>query len=178
MAEGLERLPPHSREAEASLLGSVLRDNGVLGDVLQIVRADNFYSDAHQKIFQAVITLYEKGHPIDAVTLAETLKEAGQIDDIGGYGYLGELWEAAATAANAEYYARIIRDKALVRHLIHSGTEILRDAYEQTMPADELLEGAERKILDIAQMGVMGQTYTLKDALGEAYDRIDLRVAG
>jgi replicative DNA helicase len=153
----------------------MLRDNGVIGDVLQIVRADNFYADAHQKIFNATTALYDRGHPVDLVMLAEHLKEQKHIEDVGGYAYLGELWEAAPTAANAEYYARIVRDKAIVRHLIHASTEVLRDAYDQALPADELLEAAERKILDIAQMGITGQTYTLQQALSEAYDRIDAR---
>src|SRR5438105_12808527 len=172
---GVERLPPHSREAERCVLGSMLRDNGVIGDVLQIVRKDNFYADAHQKIYQAVVSLYDRGHPVDLVMLAELLKEQKQIEDVGGYAYLAELWDAAPTAANAEYYARIVRDKAVVRHLIHAGTEILRDAYDQAMPADELLEAAERKVLDIAEMGITGQTFTLAQALTEAYDRIDTR---
>ncbi|MFN4261719.1 MAG: replicative DNA helicase [Gemmataceae bacterium] len=172
---GPERLPPQSRDAERCVLGSILRENSVIGDVLQIIRPDNFYSDAHQKIFQGMITLYDRGHPVDLVMLAELLKEQKHIDDIGGYAYLGELWDAAPTAANAEYYARIVRDKAIVRHLIHASTEILRDSYDQAQPADQLLEGAERKILDIAQLGVTGQTVTLQEALQEAYDRIDTR---
>src|SRR5436305_11638385 len=153
----------------------MLRDNGVIGDVLQILRVENFYADAHQKIFQAISAIYDRGHPIDLVILSDYLKEQKQIDDVGSYGYLAELWDAAPTAANAEYYARIVRDKAIVRNLIHASTEILRDAYDQSQPADELLEGAERKILDIAQMGVTGQNYTLTQALAEAYDRIDTR---
>src|SRR5689334_18450094 len=110
-SQNLERLPPHNRDAERSVLGSMLRDNGVIGDVLQIVREDNFYADAHQKIFQAITTLYDKGQPVDLVLLADYLKDQKQIDDIGGYAYLAELWDAAPTAANAEYYARIVRDK-------------------------------------------------------------------
>jgi replicative DNA helicase len=153
----------------------MLRENAVIGDVVQIVRQDNFYADAHQKIFSAIISLYEDGKPVDMVMVAEVLKDRKYIDDIGGYAYLGELWDAAPTAANAEYYSRIVRDKAIVRHLIHAGTEILRDAYDQGLPADELLEGAERKILDIAQLGIIGQAYTLQQALREAYDRIDVR---
>lgn len=173
---GADRLPPQNREAERSVLGSMLRDNGVIGDVIQIVRVESFYSDAHQKIFDAMtVGLYDKGHPVDLITLANLLQERKHIEDIGGYAYLAELWDAAPTAANAEHYAKIVRDKALVRHLIHAGTEILRDAYDQVQPADELLEGAERKILDIAQMGVTGQTYTLEEALRQAYDRIDSR---
>src|SRR5215468_7126926 len=175
---GTERLPPQSREAERCVLGSMLRDNGVIGDVLQIIRADNFYLDAHQKIFNAITSLYDKGHPVDMVILADLLKEQKHIEDIGGYPYLGELWDAAPTAANAEYYARIVRDKAIVRNLIHAGTEILRDAYDQAQPADELLEAAETKIFEIASLGVTGQTYTLEQALAEAYDRIDKRSTG
>ena len=172
---GPDRLPPQSKEAEQCVLGSMLRDNVVIGDVLQILRPDNFYLDAHQKICQAVTALYDQGHPVDLVVLAEELKTRKQIEDIGGYAYLGQLWDAAPTAANAEYYARIVRDKAIIRHLIHSSNEILRDAYDQAMPADELLESAERKILDIAEMGITGQTFTLAQALTEAYDRIDTR---
>jgi replicative DNA helicase len=173
--EGAERLPPQSREAERCVLGSMLRDNPVIGDVLQIVRADDFYADAHQKIFQAICSLYDRGHPVDLVVLAELLKEQQLIEDVGGYGYLGELWDAAPTAANAEYYARIVRDKSVVRNLIHAGTEILRDAYDQAQPADELLGDAERKILEIAEKGIAGQTYTLQQAIDQAYDRIDRR---
>src|SRR5437879_12811409 len=172
---GTDRLPPQSRDAERSVLGSMLRDNPVIGDVVQILRVENFYSDAHQKIFNAITSLYDQGKPVDLVILADLLKEQKLIDDVGGYPYLGELWDAAPTAANAEYYARIVRDKSIVRSLIHAGNEILRDAYDQAQPADEMLEGAERKIFDIAQLGLTGQTYTLQQAIAEAYDRIDTR---
>ncbi len=175
---GVERLPPQSREAERSVLGSMLRLNDVIGEVIQIVRAENFYSDAHQKVYEAIITLYDRGNPVDLITLAEELRKRGHIEDIGGYGYLGELYEAAPTAANAEYHAHIVRERALVRNLIQASTEILRDAYDQVQPADEMLASAERAILDIAQRGMTGQTYTLEDALSEAYARIDERHQG
>ena len=171
-----ERLPPQDREAERSVLGSMLRDNIVIGDVVQILRAEHFYVFAHQKIFEAITTLaVDRGHPADLVTLADFLKEQGLIEDTGGYAYLMELWDAAPSAANAEFYARIVRDKAVIRSLIHACTQIERDSHDQVMPADELLDNAERKILDIAQMGITGQTIRLQDALKEAYDRIDSR---
>src|SRR5438132_4895094 len=174
--EGADRLPPQSREAERSVLGSLLRDNAVIGDVVQIINDEGFfYLDAHQKIFLAIRSIYDRGHPVDLVVLAEILKEQKQIEDIGGYAYLADLWDAAPTAANAEYYARIVRDKALVRHLIHASNEIYRDCFDQAMPADELLESAERKVLDIAEMGITGQTTTLEQAVNEAYDRLDAR---
>jgi replicative DNA helicase len=174
--EGAVRLPPQNLDAERSVLGSILRDNAALDDVVQIVRTPNFYTDAHQKIFDACVKLRDRGDAIDLVTLAEHLKEQKQLEDVGKHAYLAELWDAAPTAANAVYYARIVRDKALVRNLIHASTEILRDAYDQAAPATEMLEGAERKIFDIAQMGVTGQYISLKDALDEAYRRIDVRV--
>ena len=175
-AEQEERLPPQNREAERSVLGSMLRENTVIGDVVQILRSEHFYVFAHQKIYEAITTLYvDRGHPADLVTLADHLKEQQLVEDTGGYAYLMELWDAAPSAANAEYYARIVRDKALVRNLIHACTEIQKDSQDQVMPADELLDNAERKILDIAQMGITGQTTTLQNALKEAYDRIDSR---
>jgi replicative DNA helicase len=175
----LQRLPPQSPEAERAVLGSLLRDNQVIPDVLQIVRAEDFYADAHQKIYDAIISLFDQGgHPVDLVTLAESLKQRGHLEDAGGYAYLAELWDAAPTAANAEYYARIVRDRSLVRGLIHAGTEILRDSYDGTMPANELVESAERKILDVAEKGVTGQTCTLDEAIQETYERLDKRYTG
>jgi replicative DNA helicase len=173
-----ERLPPQSREAERGVLGSMLRDNHVINDIVQIIRQDSFYFDAHQKIYQAMVDLYDAHQPVDLVILAEKLKQLGHIEDVGGYGYLGELWDAAPTAANGEYYARIVREKGIVRALIHTSTEILRDAYDQVQPADELLAKAEREVLEIAEQGVTGTTSTLQQAINEAYARLDARKQG
>jgi replicative DNA helicase len=174
------RLLPQSLEAERSVLGSMLRDNLVISDVQQIIsRKEDFYADAHQKLWDAIIALNDKGgQPVDVVLLAEELQQRKQIEDIGGYPYLAQLWDAAPTAANAEYYAHIVRDRAVVRNLIHASTEILRDAYDQTMPANDLLQTAERKILEVYERGVTGQTHTLGDVIGEAYDRLDRRASG
>src|SRR4051812_44819897 len=126
-ANGTERLPPQSREAERSVLGSLLRANHMIDEVTPLIRADNFYADAHQRLFQAIVSLHERTIPIDLLTLAEELRRRGDLEDVGGYGYLGELYDAAPTAANAVYYAQIVRDRAQVRNLIHASTEILRD---------------------------------------------------
>lgn len=170
-----DRLPPQSREAERGVLGSVLRDNQVLSDLLQIIRPDNFYFDAHQKLFAVILELYNNGKPVDLVILHEALKARKLLEDIGGASYLAELWDAAPTAANAEYYARIVREKALVRNLIHTSTELLRDAYDGVTGADELLGQAERRILEIAEKGTTGETFTLERTLTETFDRIDER---
>ena len=146
-----ERATPHSRDAERCLLGGMLRDNVVIPDVINLIRTENFYTDAHQKIWLGITALFDKANPVDLVTLAEWLREQKYVEDIGGYPYLAELWESAPTAANVEYYAKIVREKAIVRNLIHAGNEILRDAYDQSQPADELLGDAERKILEVAE---------------------------
>src|SRR5262249_43409257 len=112
------------------------------------------------------------------VTLGEALIQLKQVEDIGGFAYLAELWDSTPTAANAEYYARIVRERAMLRHLIHASTEILRDAYDQAQPAEELLGGAERKILEIAERGTTDQTCTLQQAINDAYARIDSRHQG
>ncbi len=173
--EGNGRLPPQSRDAERCVLGSMLRDNAVIGDVGNIIHRDYFYVDAHQKIYEAIAYIYDQGLPVDIVVVAEHLESQKLSADIGGLPYLGELWEGVPTAANAEYYARIVRDKAIVRNLIHTGNEILRDAYDNVSGAEDMLETAERKILDIAQSGVIGQAVELREAMQEAYDRIDAR---
>src|SRR5438094_2681727 len=108
--EGADRLPPQNRDAERSVLGSILRDNAVLDDVVQIVRTPNFYTDAHQKIFEACVKLRDRGDAIDLVTLHEYLKEQKHSEDVGGMAYLSDLWDAVPTAANAVYHARIVRD--------------------------------------------------------------------
>lgn len=171
-----DRLPPHSREAEEGVIGGLLRDPDVLSSVLQIIRADNFYFDAHQKVFQAVVDLYNDNQPIDLVLVHERLRKNKQLDDVGGPKFLADLWERVPTGANAEYHAKIVRDNAMIRSLIHAGNEVLRDAYDRSQSADELVAAAERKVMDIARAGMIGETKTLGEVVREAFDRIDARV--
>jgi replicative DNA helicase len=174
-----DRLPPQNREAEQSVLGSMLRDNdAAINDVVTFLRPEHFYADAHRKIFDAIVHLYTTTQKVDTVLLADELKRRGQIEDVGGYGYVGELWDAAPTAANAVHYARIVREKAVLRSLIHTSTEILRDAYDQTQQAEDLLQAAESRIFELSQVGVTGEAVTLEHALKEAYDQIDARTDG
>ncbi len=170
-----DRLPPQNREAERGVLGGILRDPDTLPTVQQIIVADNFYFDAHQKIYQAICELSNEGQPLDLVLLHDKLRKNKQLEDVGGVMYLTELWEAVPTGANAEYHAKLVRDTAMVRGLIHAGNEILRDAYDRTQSADELVAQAERKIMDIAKSSMVGETKTLYEVVGEAFNRIDSR---
>jgi replicative DNA helicase len=171
----VDRLPPHNAEAERGVIGGVLRDNVALHTVQLIVRPENFYFDAHQKIFQAIRELSEEGQPIDLVLLHDRLRKNKQLEDVGGAAYLAELWESVPTGANAEYHAKLVRDAAMIRNLIHTGNEILRDAYDRTESADEMVAQAERKILEIARAGLIGDTKTLNEVVKEAFHRIDAR---
>lgn len=174
---GAERLPPHSREAERSVLGSMLRDNKTIPDVIQVLaRGEDFYLFANQKIFEALTTLYiDGGKPADPVTVANWLNEQNLIEDIGGYAYLAELWDAAPSAGNAIHYAEIVRQKAIFRSLIHACNEIQQEAFDQNSGADEVLGGAERRVLEIAEKGITSNTQTLHVAINEAFDRLDAR---
>jgi replicative DNA helicase len=176
-ANGMQtRLPPHNLEAEQSVLGSIIRDNNVLYDVVQVVeQEEHFYTDAHRKIFKAIKQLAERGQPIDLVTLGDQIHQNKHVEDIGGYGYLAQIYDATPAAANAVYYARIVRDKSILRSLIHAGTKILRDAQNPSGPAQQMMEEAEREIFHIAEQGIIGQYYTIGDALIDVYERIDAR---
>jgi replicative DNA helicase len=172
----VDRLPPQNRDAERGVLGGILRDPDVLPQVEQSIRAENFYFDAHQKIFQAIQDLAKEAQPVDLLILHDRLRQNKHLEDVGGMAYLTDLWESIPTGANAEYHAKLIRDAAMIRGLIHTGNEILRDAYDRAQPADELVAQAERKVMEIAKAGLVGETKTLNEVIQAAWERIDSRV--
>jgi replicative DNA helicase len=177
MADPLaERLPPQNRDAERGVVGGILRDPDTLPSVQQIIVAENFYFDAHQKIYQALCDLSNEGQPIDLVLLYDKLRKSKQIEDVGGKEYLADLWESVPTGANAEYHAQLVRDAAMIRGLIHAGNEILRDSYDRTQSADELVSQAERKIMDIAKAGMVGEVKSLGEVVQDAFVRLDSRI--
>lgn len=177
MADPLaERLPPQNRDAERGVIGGILRDPDTLPTVQQIIVAENFYFDAHQKIYQALCDLSNEAQPIDLVLLYDKLRKNKQIEDVGGKEYLADLWESVPTGANAEYHAHLVRDAAMIRGLIHAGNEILRDSYDRTQSADELVAQAERKIMDIAKAGMVGEVKSLGEVVQAAFERLDSRI--
>src|SRR5437016_10994519 len=150
----LRRLPPQSLEAEESVLGGVLLDNTAIDRVLEFVRPDDFYREAHRRIFRAMLTLAERNEPADLVTLAETLRQRGELQDVGGAAYLAELAERVPTAANVNHYARIVREKAILRSLISTATEIVSKGYEDSRDVKDLLDRAEQSIFAISEREV------------------------
>jgi replicative DNA helicase len=167
-----DRLPPQNIEAEKSLIGSILLDNDVLHEIIPMVGVADFYRDAHQVIYEAIRDLYDLSKGIDAVTLADELTRRDQFQKIGGDETLREIVDFVPHAANAKYYAGIVREKSISRQLIDSATEIIRDGYSNQFTAQDLVEGAERKIFAIAEEQIQGETLELKDVVTRAMDRI------
>lgn len=173
-----DRVPPQDLDAERSVLGSVLLANDVLDDVISVIQSRHFYSDPHQKIFQAIHDMYEDGiRGIDAVTLGHELQKRGELENVGGPAYLVQILETVPHAAHAEYYAKIVREKWLQRSLIDACTESLREAYHGSDAIEEILTRSEKRIFSIAeqQEGIdrMGMRDILEDTFERIFERMD-----
>ncbi len=145
-------------------------------DVALILRADDFYADAHQKLYAHMIAMHDQGNRIDAMLLSERLKQAGEFEVVGGVAYLAEISQSVPVAAHAVYYAKIVREKATLRSLIHASTEILRDAYDPTLDPREMLGRAEETIFALHDQRSTDQVANMHDVLVEAFQQIDRRM--
>ncbi len=175
-SEILDRLPPQSLDAEKGVLGSLLIDPELCDDIALVLRAEDFYADANQKLYTHLMAMHNEGVRIDAMLLLERLRSTGDLEIIGGPAYLAEVVHAVPYAANAVYYAGIVRDKATLRSLIHASTEILRDAYEPTLDPREMVNRAEEQIFAVRDQHSSDQVTSIQDLLVEAFDKIDARL--
>jgi len=175
-AEILDRQPPHNLEAERGILGSILLLPQVCDDVALMVRAADFYDDANRILYEHMLALHDAGRRIDKTLLIERLRTAGQFDLIGGMAYMIKVLDSVPHAANATHYAQIVRDKSTLRSLIHSSTDILRDVYEESREARELLNRAEEKIFAILGDRANTQAVAIRDILHQAMERVDRRM--
>ncbi len=176
--EILDRLPPQNLDAEKGVLGSLLLDARMCDEVALILQAEDFYAEANQKLFGHLMAMHEGGGRIDAVLLKERLVREGDFEAVGGAAYLAEVAQSVPYAANAVYYAHIVRDKATQRALIHASTEILRDAYDSTLDPAELVGRSEEKIFAVHDQRSSSQVTNIHDLMMEAFDRIDARIEG
>ena len=170
------RLPPHSVEAEQAVLGGVLLDNGAWDRIADLLAGAHFYRSEHRAVFDAVAALCEAGQPCDAVTVAERLDRDGQLDSSGGLAYLAELAENTPSAANIAAYAEIVRERAVLRELIRTSTEIADTAFRpEGRGALDLLDDAERRIFELAERGGAGrrESVAIRDVLVSVMERID-----
>jgi replicative DNA helicase len=167
------KLPPQNLEAEQSVLGGVLIENEAVNKVMEILDGDDFYRDAHRKIFNALITLSERDEPADLITLTNELRKTNQLDSVGGASYVVSLIDSVPTAANIEYYAKIVKEKAILRKLIETSTNIITQSYEDRGDVESFLDEAERAIFEISERRVKPSFYSIRDIVKESFKTIE-----
>ena len=171
--DALRRVPPQSLDAEQSVLGGILLENAALDRVVTLLSVDDFYREAHRSIFRAMLSLSERNEPVDLITLTEALRVRGQLADVGGATYLAELAERVPTAANVAHYARIVRDKSVLRSLIGAATEIAARSYDAADDVGDLLDRAEGQIFAISDREVKAGFVRFDTLLPETFETID-----
>jgi replicative DNA helicase len=171
--ENLRRVPPQSLEAEQSVLGGILLENTALDRVVGLLGPEDFYREAHRRIFRAMLELAERNEPVDLVTLAEALRVRGELAEVGGGAYLAELAERVPTAANVVTYARIVRDRSILRGLIAAATDIATRGYDAPADVGALLDDAERRIFAIADREVRPAFVRIENVLTDTIKLIE-----
>ncbi|MBU4371530.1 MAG: replicative DNA helicase [Proteobacteria bacterium] len=169
----LHKVPPQNLDAEQSVLGGILLDNLALNTVLEVLDQSDFYSDAHRKIFAAVIELSNRNEPCDLITLSNLLKDQKRMEQVGGTAYLASLVDNVASAANIAYYAKIIKEKSILRRLIGSATEILNKSYDASMDVDHILDEAEHAIFEISENKIRPSFYPIRDIIKDSFKTIE-----
>ncbi|MBV9737885.1 MAG: replicative DNA helicase [Candidatus Eremiobacteraeota bacterium] len=169
----IDRIPPQNLEAETALLGSLLVDRELAGAVGDIVKPDDFYAPVHETIYQAIMHLYDRGEPLDKITVSEELQRRDMLERVGGLAYLSSLMDTVQTAASATYYAKIVREKATLRGLIHAGTEISRLGFESEADVDGALDRCEQLVYEVGSHQLGGEFVPIKALMKPAFEQID-----
>ncbi|HZP44829.1 MAG TPA: replicative DNA helicase [Candidatus Binataceae bacterium] len=159
----LKRVPPQNLEAEQSVLGAILLDNDAINQALEILTAEDFYRETHREIFRAMVSLVDRSQPVDAITLSDALRSSGMLEAAGGAGYIAELAAIVPTAANIAHYARIVREKAVLRSLASTATAIAAGAYEAPGDVDQYLDQAEHQIFEISERRIRQSFHSMNE---------------
>jgi replicative DNA helicase len=167
------RMPPHSLDAEKTVLGALMVDKDAITKIADLLSVGDFYKDAHNHIYEAMLALYEKNDPIDVLSTSNRLEEKNQIDKVGGPTYLASLVGGVTSASNITYYAKIIQKKAVLRRLITAAAEINEMGYNEAEDLEKVLDQAEQKLFSISQKSLKQEFTPIKTILGEAFDRLD-----
>ncbi|GAA0478763.1 MULTISPECIES: replicative DNA helicase [Alkalibacterium] len=168
-----DRLPPQNIEAEQSVLGSILLDPEALIPAMEYVEASDFYRRAHQLIFQVMVDLNEKNEAIDVVTIANSLETKSLLEDVGGTPYLAEIAGMVPTAANVDYYAKIVEERSILRKLIQTATDIASKGYQEADDVPNLLDEAERSILEVSEKRSRSGFVSIESVLRDTINNID-----
>src|SRR5271154_6111085 len=169
----LEKPLPNNLDAERSVLGAILLDNNALNTAIENLRAEDFFLDQHRRVFTQMIALGEAQQAIDLITLTEELHRRGDLEASGGAPYLASLADGMPKVSNVEHYARIVKEKALLRNLIHATHNIQQSAFEGEDGADAILDGAESSIFALAEDRVKAGLVPIKEIVTESFDRLE-----
>jgi replicative DNA helicase len=170
---GLGKLPPQALDLEEAVLGALMLEKDALSVVIDILKPETFYSEAHQKIFEAITNLFQKSSPVDILTVSAELRKMGALELIGGAYYLTQLTDRVVSAANIEFHARIISQKYIQRELIQISSETITRAYDETSDIFDLLDSAEKSLFDIAQNNLRRDTQKIDDIMRSAVDALE-----
>jgi len=173
MQESIEKIPPQNVEAEIAVLGSMLLDHDAISQAVEILNADYFYKDSHRKIFSAMLRLFDDNKAIDIITVMEELKKTNSLDEAGGPAYISGLASAVPTTANFTHYAKIVKEKMLLRSLITTATQIVTECYDTTQEADTLVDKAEQRIFDVTSKKVESRFVSLREVIKDSIETID-----
>jgi replicative DNA helicase len=172
----LQKLPPQNIEAEQMVLGAILIENDAINNVMSILTPEDYYKDIHRRIFTAMLEMFERREAIDLVTLTDALRGKVGLEAVGGASYLATLVSLVPTAANIKYHAKIVREKSVLRQLIHTSTDIITQCYDDSRTVDsvdELLNTAERSIFEIAQKEIGEAFWSLKNIVGHSFKMVE-----
>ncbi|HNQ18271.1 MAG TPA: replicative DNA helicase [Smithellaceae bacterium] len=169
----LYKVPPQNIEAEQSIIGSILLENSAINSALEILSKNDFYSEAHRRIFGVIIELSEKNEPVDLITLSSALKDKNMLDSVGGTTYLASLVDSVPSAANIVHYAKIVKEKAVLRGLIGSATEIINSCYDTGSDVDEVLDKAEHSIFEISENKVRPSFSPIREIVKDSFRSIE-----
>ncbi len=172
MTAAIDRIPPQNLEAEQAILGSLMVDRDLVPIVSEIVQKSDFYAPHHATVYDAIISLYERGEPVDKVSVSEELRRRKLLEEVGGGDFIGQLLNTVPTAASAEYYAKVVAEKSVLRSLITAGGRISNIAFEQPENVDEAVDHCEQMIFEIGRRSSGGFTL-VRDLLKPAFERID-----
>ncbi len=173
LPSSIDRIPPSNLEAEMAVLGSVLVDREMMAAVGEIVRASDFYAHVHETIFGVLLDLYERGEPLDKISVSEELRRRGALERIGGLSYISALMDTVQTAASARYYATIVREKSVLRSLIHAGTEITQLGFEGEEDVAGALDRSEQLVYTIGERRGVTEFMPVNRLMKDAFDHID-----
>lgn len=167
------RVPPQNLDAEQGVLGSIMLDSEAFGTVEGVLGPDQFYKESHRRIFRAMEHLFRQGDPIDIIALGEELRRRGELESVGSFPYLVGLMEMVPTAAYADYYAKLVAEKAVLRDLIRASGTIMQQAYDHSLPLEEILDQAESNIFQVSTVRKRDSFQSMNMLVGETFSYIN-----